>query len=99
MLQTNGSRKPAWPTISSSKKSESQIVSEEDRDSDIVDAEMKDYIPPVYSQSLGDALAQALESSDLLNQSGKSDNVTGGKKKKKKGKATVLFATNMARAT
>lgn len=99
MLQTKGLRKPAWPTLNSCKKSEPQVA-DENQDSDIVDAEMKEYIPPSYSQSLGDALAQAFETSDLLNQSGKcGDSTTGGKKKKKKGKPTVLFATNMARAS
>lgn len=104
MLQTNGSRKTAaWPSLSCSRKvaSDAPITGSPVQQATNVDPEMEEYAPPAYSQSLGDALAQALEKSELLNQGAVStDNVVaGGKKKKKKAKATVLFATNMARAS
>ncbi|XP_031778817.1 RING finger protein 10 [Nasonia vitripennis] len=102
MLQTNGSRTVAWPSLSTSKRAEpnnppaARIQQHEN-----IDPEMEEYLAPSYSQSLGDALAQVLEKTELLNQEGRStDNLTtSSKKKKKKNKATVLFATNMARAS
>ncbi|XP_012256522.2 RING finger protein 10 [Athalia rosae] len=61
--------------------------------------EVEGYVPaPSYSQSFGDALAEALEHTEL--NSGNGTNKGGsGKKKKKRGKPTVLFATSMARAS
>ncbi|XP_046744972.1 RING finger protein 10 [Diprion similis] len=63
--------------------------------------EVEGYAPaPSYSQSFGDALAAALEQTELQpTGSNDSHGSASGKKKKKKGKATVLFATSMARAS
>ncbi|XP_046622265.1 RING finger protein 10 isoform X1 [Neodiprion virginianus] len=65
--------------------------------------EVEGYAPaPSYSQSFSDALATALEHTELqpTGSSESHDSASGKKKKKKKkGKATVLFATNMARAS
>ncbi len=103
MLQTNGSRKTvAWPSLSTSKRVESNnpsVVKPQQHEN--IDPEMEEYLAPSYSQSLGDALAQVLEKTELLNHEDRStDNLTtSSKKKKKKNKATVLFATNMARAS
>ena len=97
MLRTNDSRRTvAWPSLS--RRSEPTAPAVVNQDSSNVDPELEEYIPPAYSQSLGEALAQALEKSELL-KAAAADNVTSSKKKKKKGKTTVLFATNMARAS
>ncbi|XP_011506010.1 PREDICTED: LOW QUALITY PROTEIN: RING finger protein 10 [Ceratosolen solmsi marchali] len=101
MLRTNGSKKAAaWSTLHSSKK-ESYETSVTPTDSSFAaDLELDEYVPPAYNRNLGDALAQALEKSDLLSHGDRpTDNVNNGKKKKKKGKTTVLFATNMARTS
>ncbi|KAJ8680100.1 hypothetical protein QAD02_015887 [Eretmocerus hayati] len=98
MLRTSGARRPAWPTLNNTPKSETS-VSMNDNNAN-ADPEMEEFMAPTYSQSLGDALAQALENSKLLTEgSGSVNNETPHKKKKKKNKATLLFATNMARAS
>lgn len=102
MLQTNGSRTVAWPSLSTSKRVEpNNTPAAKQQQHEIIDPEMEEYLAPSYSQSLGDALAQVLEKTELLNQEGRSTDTltTSSKKKKKKNKATVLFATNMARAS
>lgn len=103
MLQTTGLKKSvAWPSLSTPRQSESNSSNavSQATNTEPIDPELEEYVAPVYNRNLGDALAEALENSELLNYGGRSnDNVTSGKKKKKKGKATVLFATNMARAS
>lgn len=95
MLRNNGTRfksKTTWPSVNATCSTRSKSDRSDAEDDDCASA-------PSYSQSFGDALAQALERTKLLDAETKlSDNV-GGKKKKKKNKATLLFATNMSRAS
>ncbi|KAI4499969.1 hypothetical protein M0802_004839 [Mischocyttarus mexicanus] len=81
----------AWPSIKTIPPEESRNTNADIEEDDNAHA-------PSYNQSFGDALAQALERTKLLNAEA-NDNARGKKKKKKKGKATVLFATNMSRAS
>lgn len=97
MLRTNGSKKTvAWPSLSINRKTESSASTSVSHLANDIDPELEEYIAPAYNQSWqGFALAEALEKADLTNNA----NGNGCKKKKKKGKATVLFSTNMARAS
>ncbi|KAK2586251.1 hypothetical protein KPH14_001507 [Odynerus spinipes] len=95
MLRNTGARfKPAktWSSVNAT----SSARSKSDRAADI---EEDDYAPaPSYGQSFGDALAQALERTKFSDAETKLSDNAGGKKKKKN-KATVLFATNMSRTS
>lgn len=93
MLRASRSKSTvSWPTLGSDKNG-SNLESSLESEQRIVDPDMEEYSPPLYSQSLGDALAQALEKTELKSQ----ENKEKSSKKKKKAKATVLFSTNMAR--
>lgn len=98
MLRNTGSRLKAqstWPSLHSGHSKAHLGVAQSN-----TDTEEEDYtLVPSYSQSFGDALAHALERTKLLEAEAKKtgDGNAGGRKKKKKGKPTVLFATTMAR--
>ncbi|KAI4495232.1 hypothetical protein M0804_001433 [Polistes exclamans] len=95
MLRNTGSRikktSKAWPSIKTTPLERLRNTNENIEEDDNAHA-------PSYNQSFGDALAQALEQTKLLD-SESTDNVRDKKKKKKKSKATVLFATNMSRSS
>ncbi|KAL2721086.1 RING finger protein 10 [Vespula maculifrons] len=85
MLRNTGARFKAgrsWPSVKPTLPERSKSVRSDIEEDDCAHA-------PSYSQSFGDALAQALEQTKLLNAEAKlNDNVRG--KKKKKSKATNL---------
>ncbi|XP_017877027.1 RING finger protein 10 [Ceratina calcarata] len=89
MLRNTGTRKKprtAWPSINSARNTASNASTQSSRRD-----EEEDYLSaPSYSQSLGDALAAALEQTKIETKKNK------GEKKRKKRKSTVLFATTMA---
>lgn len=104
MLRNKGSRMPSsstWPSIphfNNSNKPENGAWGQKPPTASNED----DYesAPPAYSQNFGDVLAQALEQSELLDTTVGHDEVGMKKsKKKKRGKATVLFATGMTRSS
>lgn len=90
MLRNTGTRMKshkAWPSINSARNSSFNASTRSSRR----DEEEEEYLSaPSYSQSLGDALAAALEQTKIETKKNK------GGKKKKKGKSTLLFATTMA---
>ena len=65
--------------------------------STILDSEEASYCTPSSNTSLGDALAQAFDNTNLLEIS--KTTPSGNKKKKKNKKGTVLFATGMSRTS
>ncbi|XP_014215587.1 RING finger protein 10 isoform X2 [Copidosoma floridanum] len=101
MLQNSGPRKSfTWsPLNTSARKSQVGSLSINTQPEVSADPDMEEYLPPTFNQSLSDAVVRALENKDLMSQDGAGNDGTPGKKKKKKSKATVLFATNMARAS
>ncbi|XP_058800083.1 E3 ubiquitin-protein ligase RNF10 [Phymastichus coffea] len=103
MVQTTSTNKSvAWPSRGTSRNFESNESNADSQrtKADPIDSELEEYVAPVYNQSLGEVVAKAFENSNMLNCGGRSnDSVATGKKKKKKGKSTVLFTTNMARTS
>lgn len=95
MLRNTGTRlksEKAWPSVNTKCSVKSKSAKSDMDEDDYASA-------PSYSQSFGDALAQALERTKLLDAETKLSVNEGGKKKKKKNRATVLFATSMSRAS
>ncbi|XP_043468016.1 RING finger protein 10 isoform X2 [Leptopilina heterotoma] len=98
MLRQNGQRSGnSWPSIKtrSNPPPENQPPIQQVVDDDGY-VSLRNFNP-----TFGDALAQALEQSSLVESAVErsEENSGGGKKKKKKNKPTVLFATGMARAS
>ncbi|KAK0174727.1 hypothetical protein PV327_010464 [Microctonus hyperodae] len=113
MLQNKDSRREstsqrAWPSVGSSNQ-KSPVSGVSGNATWVVNnrpiagssTDLDDYASvPTYNPSFGDVLAQALEQTELLDSShGHVDAGSRKTKKKKRGKATVLFATGMTRAS